>query len=200
MSLTLNTGPGTTYPISVSEAKSHMKVDTTHDDTLIGYMVLAATDQVQNMLGLQLCAATFDWYLDAWNDPHYGGDTLRPPRSPLISVAAINYTDSAGSAQTAATTVYAVDTASRPGRISLKYGQSWPTIYDQADSIKIQFVAGFATSTASASVATEVPDNIRAALFMLTDDMYQTRSATRTKAEDNPAVMNLLRLDQVEFV
>jgi uncharacterized phiE125 gp8 family phage protein len=181
----------------VAEAKSHMKVDTTHDDTLIGYMVLGATDQVQKMLGLQLVQATWDWYLDGWNDPHYGGETLRPPRSPLISVAAINYTDSAGSEQTAATTVYAVDTASAPGRVSLKYGQSWPTIYDQPDSIKVQFVAGYATNT---EVATQVPDNIRAALFMLVDDMYQNRSATRTKAEDNPAVMGLLRLDQVEFV
>jgi uncharacterized phiE125 gp8 family phage protein len=177
-----------------------MKVDTTDDDVIIGYVLLAATDQVEQTLGLQLCQATWDWYLDSWDDPHYGGDVLRPPRSPLISVAAINYTDSAGSEQTAATTVYAVDTASTPGRISLKYGQSWPTIYDQADSIKVQFVCGFATSTSSDEVAVAVPDNIRAALFMLVDDMYTNRSATRPKAEDNPAVMNLLRLDQAEFV
>jgi uncharacterized phiE125 gp8 family phage protein len=201
MSLVLNTGPGTTYPISVSEVKSHIKVDTTHDDTLIGYMILAATEQVEKALGLQMCQATWDWYLDEWNDPAFGGVVFRPPRSPLISVAAINYTDAAGDTQTVATTVYAVDVASIPGRISLQYGESWPSsLYDEKDAIKIQFVAGYATSTSSANVATEVPDNIRAGLFMMVDDLYQNRSGTRPKVEDNPAVKSLLCVDQAEFV
>ena len=197
MGLTISTGPGTTMPITVAELKDHMKVDTTHDDTLIGYMIGAATEQVQDMLGLQIVQATWDWYLDSFADPRNGSATLRPPRSPVITVAKINYTDAAGNTQTAATTVYAVDTDNMPGRITLKYGQCWPDIYDEADSVLVQFVAGFATSTA---VATEVPSNIRAALFMMVDDMYTNRSATRLPVQDNPVVMNLLRPEQVEFV
>jgi len=196
--LTIKTGPGTTWPITLAEAKEHLKVDTTHDDTVIGYMIEAATEQVQDMLGLQLMQATWDWYLDAFADPTYGGATLRPPRSPLIS-AVITYTDSAGSSRTAATTIYAIDAATRPGRITLKYGQEWPDVYDQADPVLVQFVAGFATSTGTTGAA-EVPSNIRAALFLMVDDLYLNRSATRARVEDNPAVRNLLGVEQVEFV
>ena len=56
------------------------------------------------------------------------------PQPRLISVTSIKYTDTNGDIQTLATSVYFVDIANEPSRITLKHNQIWPTIRGDANS------------------------------------------------------------------
>jgi hypothetical protein len=71
------------------------------------------------------------------------------PMPPLASVTSIVYLDANGASTTLATIVYKVLTDAEPGVIALKHGQDWPTVYDEAGSVVVTYVAG-ATSLLAA--------------------------------------------------
>lgn len=130
----------TAEPISLAQAKRQLRVDGTDDDTFIAGLITAARSYVENYCSSQLVVATFQQKLDQFPC----GDTISLNYPPLINVSSITYVDSAGTTQTLATTVYSVLTTEKPGKIKLKYGQSWPSIRSQPDAVTITFRAGYA--------------------------------------------------------
>lgn len=162
--------------ISTADAKAFLRVDISDDDTLIGDLVGAAAahlDGKDGILGRALLSQTWTLRLDdfpceTWDDPYAG---IRVPLPPLQSVSSITYLDGNGDSQTLATSVYAVDTASEPGIISLKSGQSWPSVQDVRNAITITFVAGYGDA------ASDLPRNLRLAAQQLVAAWYDNRSA-----------------------
>ncbi len=135
MGLNLITGPAA-EPISLTEAKAHLRVTGADDDTLITALIAAARKWVENYTRRALVLSEMEWKLDEF-DP-----LLRVPVSPLRSVVSITYVDENGADQTLATTVYAVDTVSEPGRIVEEYDQEWPDTYDTLNAVTVRFKAG----------------------------------------------------------
>lgn len=87
------------------------------------------------------------------------GDTIQLPMPNLQSVTSITYIDGNG-AQTLPTSVYDVDTDAFPGRVVLKFGQSWPGTRAQRNAVVITFVAGYVSPAL-------VPANWKAAVRLL---------------------------------
>lgn len=168
MALSLVTGV-IAEPVSLAEVKTWCRVDASNhtDDALLLSLITAARQSIDGpdgWLGRALMKQTWDLKLDGFPS----GDVLYVPLPPLISVTSITYTDTAGSAQTLATTVYAVDTASEPARIALKYGQSWPSTYSQIDVVTIRLVCGYTSANA-------VPQTIKTAIKALVAHLYEHR-------------------------
>jgi len=139
----------TEYPVTLAELKAHLLVTGTTDDTLLTSILETAIKEAEEITGKQLALATYATKLD--NFP--SSDHIVLYRPPLVSVTSITYVDTAGATQTLSTNVYAVDTASQPGRVSLKYDQSWPTdCRGHYNDVTITYVAGYS----SASVVTVV--------------------------------------------
>ncbi len=61
--LVLFTAPAT-EPVTTAEAKTHLRVDTSDDDTLIGTLITVARRRVENDSRHQLVTATWDYTLD----------------------------------------------------------------------------------------------------------------------------------------
>lgn len=162
MSLNQTSAPSV-EPISTTEAKSHLRVDTSDDDTLIASYIKSARHYIENYINRQIIQAT--WVLKRRGFV----DELYLPRGPLSSVSSIQYVDADGATQTLAGTVYTVDADSNPGRIVLAYGKSWPTVRDQINNVTITFVAGYGTAT------TDVPEPLRQAMRLLVAHFYETR-------------------------
>lgn len=160
--------------IDTDDMKNFLKVDVSDDDTLIDDLIGAAAahmDGRDGVLGRALLTQTWTLALDdfpceTWDDPYAG---IRVPLPPLQSVSSITYLDGQGVEQTLATSVYAVDTASQPGIISLKSGQSWPGVQDVRNAVTITFVAGYG-DTASA-----LPRPLRLAAQQLVATWYDNR-------------------------
>lgn len=186
MSLALFTAPGT-EPVTLIEAKAHLRVDSADDDTLINALIAAARQHIDGRdgwLGRALMTQTWDYTLDAFPSD----DFIGLPLAPVQSITSIAYTDTDGASQTFSSGDYALgaDLDWSP-RVNLGYGKSWPSTRDIPDAVTVRFVAGYST-------AADVPGPIKAALLMIIAHLYAHREAVIDKAlsEVPMAVTSLL--------
>jgi uncharacterized phiE125 gp8 family phage protein len=106
--------------------------------------------------GRALMMQTWTAYLDRW--PF--GEPAWLPRPPLIAVASVKYIDSTGVQQTLDPSTYQVDNKSAPGRFSLAYAKSWPSVRPQMNAIEIEYTCGYGAEPEA------VPEPIRHAIMM----------------------------------
>lgn len=157
--------PATT-PFDVSELQSFLRIDglaDTYEQALLELLIKAAVGVCENYCRIALIQQTWQAKLDGFCDE------IVLPRPPLISVASITYIDTNGTQQTLDSSVYQVDTFSRPGRINLAYGQSWPSTRDQRQAVTITWTAGYGAA------ATAVPENLKNGLKLLCGSWYGMR-------------------------
>lgn len=173
-----------TEPLSLADAKLHLRVVSDDDDDLITALIQGAREYVETFLRRQLVTATWAMTLDEFPDSD-GDITL--PLPPLASVTSIAYVDGDGDDQTLDSANYTVHTNCEPGKITLAYGESWPSTRDQPDAVTVAFVAGYGAAAA-------VPAGIVAAIKLVLGDLYENREAAvlGTIRSDNPTVKNLL--------
>jgi len=157
----------TEEPVSVTEAKAHLRVDLADDDLLIGSLVTAARQYIEDTAARALCTQTWRLSLDEWPTIGY----IELPRPPLQTVSSIVYTDSAAVAHTFSTDYYDVDTDSEPGRVVLEYGDTWPTgTLASTNPIQVTYVAGY-------GAVASVPQHLKQAILLLTAHWYENREA-----------------------
>ena len=180
MALQLVTPP-TEFPVPLSRAKHHMRVDSCDQNDLILAYIGAATEWAQNYTRRQFVTATFDLFLDRFCP------VILVPRSPLVSVTSVKYLDEGGTEQTVSATDYVVDSASAPGRVTLAEGASWPGIQPVANAVRVRFVAGYGDQDA-------VPDGVRAAILLLTAHLYEYREPVITGTIINTVPMSVKSL------
>jgi uncharacterized phiE125 gp8 family phage protein len=92
--------------------------------------------------------------------------------------------------QTWAATKYIVDILSQPGRVSLAYGQSYPTTYSEIQAVQIRFVAGY-------GLAADVPECIKQAILLKVADLYEHRGDDAVDERVEKAVECLLWNDRI---
>jgi uncharacterized phiE125 gp8 family phage protein len=172
-SLALATAPAS-EPVTVAEAKTHMHITSSDEDTYISNLITVARLHCERITQRAFITQYWTWKLSEW--PEY----FDVPRAPL-QAATINYLDVDGNSQTLATSVYTVDTNSDPGRIYKQWGQFWPAIRyisNGIESVTVNITAGYGT-------ATEVPQPIKQAILMTVANLYENRENTsdRTMTE-----------------
>lgn len=150
----------TIWPVSLNAAKNHLQVLHSEDDAFIYNtseaalgVVQLATRFLERRWGACFLSQSWKLLLDDWKDERYWRDeydAIFIPRPPLSSVTSITYYDSDGDQQTWASSNYQVDTNSKPGRVALASGKSFPTLqYDRKlENITINHTSGFASVTA----------------------------------------------------
>lgn len=157
-------------PISLSEAKLHLRVDIDDDDSLIEGLITAARRHAEEVITRRaFITQTWCHYRDGFPP----GRTMLIPRPPLQSVSGIYYTPQGGSEQTISSDDYHVDIHSDPGRIVLTSGASWPgDTLTAVNGVRVQFVAGYGDE------ADDVPGPIRLAIKMMIGHLYENRELT----------------------
>lgn len=170
MDLTLITPPAAT-PVSLAEAKAHLRVTHADDDTYIATLVDVAVRRFDARHGiLSRALITQSWRLRIDAFPHCWPFAIELPFPPLLSVASVKYLDPDGVEQTLAGAEYTVEASQFVGRILLGYGKSWPAIRCVPGAVRIEFAAGFGPA------GTDVPAPVRQAMLMFIAHLYETRS------------------------
>lgn len=202
-------------PVTLDEAKAHLRVDLDADDDLILSLITEARETLEIEMGRQFLQATFVMGVDAFpHPPHrhlvsfaYGGvgavsgfapfwhhthHLIRVPRPPLQSVDQVTYIDTSGATQVLSTDVYGVDTLSEPGQLYLKPGQSWPATSAIPNAVQVQYIAGY-------DDALYVPAGIKSAIKLLVGHYYENREAvTDAKVDVLPlGIQRLIWLNRV---
>lgn len=146
----------TSEPITLEEAKLHLRVTDSADDEAISDMIKAARHMAEQHTNRQLMTATWDLYLDHFP---YSADPILLPKAPIQSITSVTYTDTDGATQTWSSANYAVDIYSEPGRLNLAYQVVYPSTRLIANAVRVRYVAGWTT-------AALVPSPIRRAMLM----------------------------------
>lgn len=150
-------------PITVAEAKAHLRVDIADDDVLIGVLIAAARQFAEMRTQRQFLTAQWRQVLDKFSH----GITL--DKCPVVSVQSIQYLDMSGVWQTVPSTDYVVDMSTEPARITPIFGRIWPIAMPQIGSIKIDFTSGYGD-------ATKVPEGIKSWMKLRIGALYENRS------------------------
>lgn len=197
------TADAATEPVTLSEAKTHMRVSHSDEDTLISGLITAARQWVEHFTGRSFIDQTWRLTLDAFPGHgasslpltehtaihHYDGATgndLLLPRPPLQQVDSVSFTREDDTTGTVDSTIYIVDTDHDPGRVALKDGESWPS--DDLRSIAavtVTYQAGYGAN------ADEVPRPLRHAVLMLVGHLYEHRETVVVGGGGNDVEMPL---------
>ena len=150
-------------PVSLFEARDHLKLDATSgshpDDALVSGLIAGARAHVERVTGLILVQATKDAYFDGFDDTGF-----RLPWSPITSITFVKYVAEDGTLTTLASTVYRLDGDSLRGRLTLEYGQSWPTAREVTNAVQVRAVCGGTVETP-----------LKQAIMLLTAHWYENR-------------------------
>lgn len=181
----LKIGPGA-EPVTVSELKTHLRISGTAEDVYLGNTLTAGRLQLENYLGIAFLPQTWQLTFDNW--PSYqtenwwsgvregpitmfdgGSREVSFPRFPLASITSITTYDEEDTPTDVTTSdLFYTDLESRPGRLRLKSGRTWPTATRNTAAIEILYVAGFAD-------AASVPENWKHGLLLFASFLYQNR-------------------------
>lgn len=160
--VTLITGPAV-EPVTLAQAKLHLRVDMPEDDTLIEGLIIAARQWVEQYCRRALVSQTWELHLDSWPS-----GAVYLPWPPLVSVTSIKGTDEAGVETTVSASNYQADTFSVPGRVTLKSTGTWPATTLRPGGCAVRYVAGY-------GAAADVPQVFKQAILLLVGHLYENR-------------------------
>lgn len=209
--------PPAAEPISLEDAKLHLRVSVTDDDSLITSLITAAREHAE-----VICRRAFisqQWLMtgdrfpspmvgkltEFWTGQQWGlaglggvsqflptdrtGYGIVLPISSLRSVDSITYIDTGGVQQTLDPSTYLVD-LNDPARIMPAYGVVWPNTRQQINAVSVTYTVGYGTAAAS------VPEGIKAWMKLRIGSLYEHRESfvamERGKLEALPFVDYLL--------
>ena len=171
--------PSAGEPVTLLEAKAHLRVDFDDDDGLIQALISAARQAAETITSRQFMTARWKLVLDSFPGPSLMGVPAGQPftlpghailihKSPVLDVVNINYLDMGGVLQTMPPSNYAVDSACEPARITPVFGQIWPISLPQIGAVSVTFDAGYGDASA-------VPEGIKSWIKLRVGSLYAHR-------------------------
>src|SRR5690606_20751896 len=174
MSLTIVTPPAE-EPVTLTEAKNHLRVDLTDDDSLISALIVAAREHAEAITRRAFITQTLKLSLDAFpanNGPIY------VPMPPLQSVNSLKYFDTDGMEQTLTEgTDFLVDNESEPGRITPAPDTGWPATQNRPNAVSVELVAGLCD-------ASTAPKGLKLAILLMEGSLYTIRDAVALQGKN----------------
>lgn len=169
--------PPAAEPITLEEAKQHLRVDGNEDDLLISSLIKLAREWCENYQNRKYITQTLELVLDEFPSTNY---IEFKNCSPIQNVESVKYYDNLGHEYIFDLTNYIVDTDSFVNRIILGYCKLWPTIQLQsANAIRIRFTAGYGDT------ADKIQETIKWAMILQMKILYDDyRPEEKTKLEE----------------
>jgi uncharacterized phiE125 gp8 family phage protein len=156
-------------PVTLSEAKAHLRVDHDDEDTLITALIAAATGHLDGWTGvLGRCIVSQTWRQDM---DGFGDGDIRLPFADVTAVV-VAYTDTANATQTFAGASYHLTADAMSSLIELADGASWPDTAIRPDAVRVTMTVGYSA----------VPPAIKAAILIHIGQLYENREVSAMSA------------------
>lgn len=186
-------------PLSIQEAKNHLRVDDdmTADDVLIRALIAAARQYAESECQRVFVTQSWQLVLDSFpgallsgqSPGYFNASVLELHRPTVQTIDSIQYLDMGNTWQTMPPTDYVADLNAAPARITPVFGRIWPITLPQIASVKVNFTAGYGAAAA-------VPEGIKAWIKIRLATLYENREEVammnRGKIEPLPYVDRLL--------
>lgn len=166
--------------VAVEEVKEHLRVESTQDDVLLGGYITVARKILENKIRRAILPTQYKLVLSAFPS---ATDTIELPNAPLLSstcstvqgstsVSVLFYRDTTvvNDSTYVPSTVYALDTASVPGRIYPIYDNEWPSCVTdyKKDAVQISYWSGYES-------VSKVPEPLKQWIKMKVASLYENR-------------------------
>jgi uncharacterized phiE125 gp8 family phage protein len=175
MTLIPTSGP-IAEPVTLAEAKAHLRVSGSSEDMLIAALITAARVHLELSLGRAMIAQGWSWFLDQWPDE----PVLELPLAPVQSIAAVRV-QAADGIVALAPSAYLLDGHGEPPRLATRERASWARLAPApalgVNGIEIDLVAGYGPSAA------DVPRPLRQAILLMLAHWFQNREPIEVGAE-----------------
>jgi uncharacterized phiE125 gp8 family phage protein len=185
--------PPALEPVSLSEAKTHLRVDGSAEDTLITALIQSARQHVEGATSRSLMPTT-------WRESFAEFSTmLTLTMAPLVSIVSVKAYDSAGTLGTMSPGLYLPMAPGGPlasrGWVELADGSSWPDTPTRSNAVQVEYLAGYADAAA-------VPGPLKSALLLTLTDLFENRAGgiEQRMIGANPAVDALLAPYRITWV
>jgi uncharacterized phiE125 gp8 family phage protein len=155
------TTPPIAEPLSLAEVKAHLRITHSDDDTYISTLINSARRSVELRYDLCLMAQSWSVFCDVWPDD----GIFDLPLYPILSIVDLKIYGDDDVAATIDPAHYILDLASRPSRLVLRCGRSFPQPGRRVNGLEIKLIAGFST----------VPTPIKQALLIIIANLYASR-------------------------
>ena len=172
----IQTSPPATEPVSLAEAKAHLRVTHNDDDAYIAALIKTARQSIEAQTGLGLISQGWSVFLDDW--PEHG--VIELPLAPVLDIADIKVYGDDDTFAIIDPAHYYEDKVSRPARIILRGSRSWAAPGRVANGIEILLTIGF----------TSVPEPLREAILQLVGHWHETRGDDT--ADEKPLALSQL--------
>jgi uncharacterized phiE125 gp8 family phage protein len=149
-------------PVTLDEFKAHARIDEDYQDALILQYLASATEQTEIESERAFISRDVDVWYPCW------GRRFRLPRSPLIEIDGVFYTDINGDEQTVDSADYAALVQMEPPSIELGERYTYPGLASTAMPVKISAVLGYGS-------AVDVPPQAKQAIMLMAAHHYEIR-------------------------
>lgn len=172
----------TTEPITTAEAKAHLRVDFSDEDTYIDTLIVTARKYCEAYCNRVFITQTWRQNLSEWTNP------IQLKVNPVVSVTSLKYYDTNESQQTItdSSANYQKDLNSDVAKIYEGLTNAFPAIGDTINPIEIITVCGY-------GAASDVPDDIKHAIKLMVSHLYENRDMVNVplnnQASDIPMPM-----------
>lgn len=159
--------PPTEEPVSLLEAKQHLRITHFDEDAKINMLIIAARQFVENDLRRTIMATTLNLTLDEFPRSTDAIELILPPARSVLS---IRYFDTDEIQQTLSNTLYLQDVLSEPGRVTPIIGEVWPSTSERINAVQVDYIAGHAAPS-------DVPVPIKQAILLLLSHWFEHRES-----------------------
>lgn len=153
-------------PVSLAEAKAHLRLDGEEEDPLITTLIAAARIHVEAVTGRVLIAQSWRLVLDCW--PTTRVVTL--PVGPLIEITAITAYDADGEGHMIPLAGILPESGAGPARLFLPRDLATPMLRER-QGLEVDFTAGYGET------GDDVPEGLRLAVLRLVAHWFENRDA-----------------------
>jgi len=156
--------------VTLSEAKDHLRITNTDDDTYITTLISVARSICESYIGFLLAKnSNISYYLDDFPTK----DVIYIHGVYNCGTVIIKYRQESDDAVTTfSASNYSVDNIHRPGRIILKDGSDWPSVssnHTEGKAVEINM------TNAGPASAYQLPKAIHQAILMTIGHLYENR-------------------------
>jgi uncharacterized phiE125 gp8 family phage protein len=156
----------TVEPVSLDEAKLHLRLDDSGEDSLVSALITAARELVETKTGRAMinryCSQTFESF----------GSGLQLQSFPVSAVSGVTYYDLSGTVTTFPASGYQAMLDMQPATLFAGVDADWPsTQAGRMLPITATFVAGHGAS------GTDVPEGMKTAIKLLVAHWYRNRES-----------------------
>jgi uncharacterized phiE125 gp8 family phage protein len=166
-------------PVSLAEAKAHLRVTVPDDDALLAGYINTARRFAEGYVRGAVITQTWDHTIDfSWPTVLCNGYwiyRIELPLQPVQSVTSVSYVDESGNTQTLSAGLYTVHKDRPVCHIDKAYNAVWPNVRIVPAAITVRFVAGY--------LPANVPDELRSAMLLHIETLYDRNPADREALE-----------------